>query len=68
MKAMMAEVKMEVVPNIPEKVLKYFLPNNPRIRKLNKGKRTISDMNFPANILIHHFVGIVNINGVVTSI
>lgn len=68
MNPMIAEAKMEVVPTIPEKVLKNFLPNKPRIRKLNKGSKTISDMNFPSSILILHFIGFIHINGVVTAI
>ena len=68
MNPIIAEAKMEVVPTIPEKVLKYFLPNNPKIKKLNKGSKTISDMNFPSSILIFHFIGFIHINGVVAAI
>ena len=57
-----------IVAIIPDEFLKYFLPNNPKIKKLNKGSKTISDMNFPSSILIFHFIGFIHINGVVAAI
>ena len=38
----MVDIKIENVPIVPENVLKYFLPNSPRIKKQANGRSGIN--------------------------
>jgi hypothetical protein len=40
----MVEISKETTPTEPECILKYFLPNNPSIKKVTSGKRGTNTM------------------------